>query len=386
MNRWRTGLLIAVTTGSVGGWLWMLTSEDAGVNSGLALTAVAFVVGTGGVLWHYRAKLTRNLFTSNLALGSLVHLLFAALVVGGDRLWELGLFPALRTNGGSFAIGVLGIVAAFVTWTRARGRIEPAVVPVLAEPEPAPETPVLDRPVDWELLRVQVTEPAHRRQLQTLERIAAALDGNAGPGAARRIVHQEALRLVSAAGAAELEDDDLLSQAAAFLEWGAQKLPELAEIDASDLLMGKAIGDIRALSTEVVHRFVDHRRLLPIHPIDRETASAKCDERAEAFQAALPVIEANGMRLSEDLIAAESALAAFRSVTGFQVVALGERGFVTFEGNGRREALQRAFGDETPVFVEVREYRFGDLVTRETIERRIERVRRWKGVAGEFER
>jgi len=87
------------------------------------------------------------------------------------------------------------------------------------------------------------------------------------------------------------------------------------------------------------------------------------------------------MRLSEGLIATEEALAPFRSVTGFQVVSLGEgEGYVTFEGNGRREALQRAFGEDEVVMVECRRYRFEDDKDRETIRRRVRRVRRWKKV------
>ena len=81
-----------------------------------------------------------------------------------------------------------------------------------------------------------------------------------------------------------------------------------------------------------------------IHPIDRDTADEKCDERARAALAALPLLQQNGMKLSETLIAAEPRLEAFQSVTGFCVVELRAEegappeGYVTFEGNGRREA------------------------------------------------
>ena len=68
------------------------------------------------------------------------------------------------------------------------------------------------------------------------------------------------------------------------------------------------------------------------------------------------------MRLSEALIASEPALEPFRSVTGFQCVRLSEQdggGFVTFEGNGRREALRRAFVDQPEVDIQVEVRRSG---------------------------
>ncbi|MFT4624838.1 MAG: hypothetical protein ACI8PZ_003501 [Myxococcota bacterium] len=377
MSGWRDGLLVAVITGSVGGWAWMIGSARPALQSSLGMLTLAFTLGVVGVLWHYRAKLTPNLLTSNLALGALVHLMAAAAMVGADRLWSLGLVPALASNGHHFLIAILGIGGAFLTWTRARGSTGPAPSAVTAEPEPAPAEPSLDVSPDWDGMHRSLAEPALQRQLQALRRIAAALDE--GPAAARRVVHQEANRLATSAEAAEA-DDDLLSRAAAFLEWGAQKIPELGELDAADLLMGKVIAEIRAQHSEVVHRFVDHRQLEAIHPIDRDTANLKCDERAASARAALPLLRSNGMRMSEDLVAAEDALAAFRSVTGFQVVDLGGDRYVTFEGNGRREALRRGLGDDEPVFVEVREYRFSDPGVRATMRRRVERVQRWKGV------
>ena len=91
------------------------------------------------------------------------------------------------------------------------------------------------------------------------------------------------------------------------------------------------------------------------------------------------------MRLSEALIASEPALEPFRSVTGFQCVQLAEQdggGFVTFEGNGRREALRRAFADspQVDIQVEVRLFLFPNKEVESTISRRVHRTREWKGV------
>ncbi|MEZ4318880.1 MAG: hypothetical protein R3F61_15300 [Myxococcota bacterium] len=394
MNRWRMGLLAGVLVVAVGGYAWMFAVAGPGVRASLSLLTGILAVLTGAVFWHYRERVTGRLATAYLALGSAVHLALAGIIVAADRLWSLGVLPALEQNWVHFVVGVLAVLGAFVTWTRARGAPEPAKTPARADvPEPPPpSTPELERTPDWEALAGQLRHhgtPGRVEQLRALERVAFALESSE-PNArtiadARRVLHQEALRLATQA-AAEARggaEEDVLSQAASLLEWGAQKLPELAELDVSDLLMAKAIADIRAQHSAVEHVFVDHRQLLAIHPIDRATADDKCNERADAARAALPLLEANGMRLSEDLIAAHEALAAFKSVTGFQVIALdsgaaAER-YVTFEGNGRREALKRAFGEQG-VLVEVRLYRFDDPSVHQTMVRRVERVRTWKHV------
>jgi hypothetical protein len=355
------------------------------VRSSLVLLLAAFALGMAGVFWHGRRRLQGNLITANLALGSILHLVTAGLVVGGDRLWELGLLPALSANGFHFLIGLLGVGVASITWGWARQKTAGAArPPASAGLEPPPTTlPELAEAPDWDALAGRLP-PAPTRQLRALQRIDLALDGVRDRRAqgAVRVVRQEVLRLVaqSESEARGAEEDDVLSQAASLLEWGAQKLPELGEIDVSDLMMAKAIADIRALHSRVDHVYVDHRELRAIHPIDRATADQKCNERAAAATAALPVLKANGMRLSESLIASSEPLAAFQSVTGFQVISMGAgEGYVTFEGNGRREALRRAFGAEG-VQVEVRQYVFDDPSALAAVQRRVNRVRRWKNV------
>jgi hypothetical protein len=274
----------------------------------------------------------------------------------------------------------LGLAAAFFAWTRAR-RVEDkpvAPAPVPPSPRATPEPP--EALAAWKDPLGKVSEdPIRRRHVEGLQRAWDLVDDD--PDAARAWLEQEARRIAAEAVADARDDDDVLTQAANLLEWGAQKLPELAELDVSDLLMGKVIADIRSKADRVERVFVDHRQLHPIHPITRDTAEAKCEARAQSARDALPLLEAHGMRLSEDLIAAEDALEPYRSVTGFQVVKMADGlGFVTFEGNGRREGLLRAFPD-TAVEVEVRRYVFDDPEVRETIRRRVDRVRRWKGVA-----
>jgi len=391
MSPWRQGLLFVVLVGTLGGYLWLFMASPSEVRPILGVFAAVFVGGSAVTFWHYKRRFTTRLFTAHLAFGAIVHLAVALVVVGGDRLGRMGVVPAIAAHWMYFLAGVLGLGAAFFTWTRARGRApdEPRAerVTSLGAPEPAPApSPALEAAPDWSGVAGELRERGDSlrlEQLQSLQRIDAVLSSGEPVKGALRTVRQEVMRLsaASAADAREAAEEDVLTQTAELLEWGVQKLPELAELDASDLLMGKTVADIRSKSSRVEHVFIDHRELRAIHPIDRQTAEDKCDQRAESARAALPLLRANSMRLSEGLIASEEALAAFRSVTGFQVVFMGEgEGYVTFEGNGRREALKRAFGDGDVVMVECRQYRFDADEDQETIRRRVRRVRRWKKV------
>jgi len=367
MTGWRAGLLASAVLLSLGGWAWMFLSASELLRGSLGLLSLAFALGLVAVAWHYRRTLRGNQITSLLALGSVVHTGLAALVVAGDRFGELGPASALWANGHHFLIGVLGLAGAAGAWTRARGTVDPST---------ATDAPPAPPPGDEPLPEALADDPLRGWAVRALRHVAEADTLDEARQRARR--HAETLTLDAEAAERTAASDDALSQAAALLEWGAQKLPELAELDVSDLLMAKAIADIRAQHTEVERVFVDHRRLLPIHPIDRATADDKASQRAEAARAAWPIIDANDGQLSEALIATHDELAPFASVTGFQVVEVAD-GFVTFEGNGRREALARAFTDNG-VQVEVRLYRFGDEATARTIARRVDRVRRAKGV------
>merc|ERR1711964_758817 len=124
--------------------------------------------------------------------------------------------------------------------------------------------------------------------------------------------------------------------------------------------------------------FVPLSELRPIHPIDRANAIAQCEERTKAAKRAYSVIHRNKMEISEELIANEPRMECFKSVTGFQVVALRDGTFVTFEGNGRREALQDAFPGKD-LLVEVKLFYFADSETDDKIVRRVQRVRKAKG-------
>jgi|GEM_PF-1966682 len=389
---WRNTLFfatVALTTALYAVMFWM---ADTPVRTTLGLLSLTTVSTGAIVLFVKRALFDKRLLTANFALGSIVHVVMAGIVVVGERLGALGLAPALEAHWGYFLVGLLGTVASLFTWSRAKGSgPEPIVRPVVDDDAPLPSAaaaPVLDETPDYDgmhhaMLAKDDTQRAG--QLKALQRIDTLLRDVRAQRCevddVIRVVRQDVLRLdaESKAEQAEQGDDDVLSRAAQFFEWGAQKLPELAKMDVPDLLLAQAVAEIRATNVRVEHVFLDHRKMRPIHPINRPTAEAKADERAAALKDAMPLVEAHGRRLSEDLIAAHDELAAFKSVTGFQVVDMGEgEGYVTFEGNGRRAAIARALGDEA-LDVEVRQFHFADDDALDTIRRRIRKVQKANG-------
>ncbi len=343
--------------------------------------------------WMRRKDLTRRLATAMLATAIVCALLGGALIIGIDWLISQTEIPSIHVAWRHLYIGLVAVGVAALGVRRASGKqgAEPSATSLtrgdMLSPEPAPES---SQPVDWieasEVLsdHGDAVRARFLSELQRLETILIRADLPADERLlrARRTVQQQARRLLNDAAAHAREgEEDVLSQVAAVLEWGVQKVPELSQVDLSDLLMGKVVADIKAHRDSVEHVFIDHRELKAIHPISRGPAIEKCNERTVAAKAALPTIRENGMRLSEDLIAASECLEAFVSITGFQVVDLGgDDGYVTFEGNGRRAALMQAFGEETGVLVEVRLFTFDDPKVQETIARRVRRVRRWKNV------
>ncbi len=228
---------------------------------------------------------------------------------------------------------------------------------------------------------------AHLVALRRLYHVSTAgFFGGRGPsGPLQMTLQDEVTKLVRVAKAEKAsEDEDPLTKAASFIEWGAQKIPELVQMDRSDIIMGAAISYININTTTIVKTFIPHTELKAIHLIDRGPANEKCDERAAALKKSVPLLEANEFRLSEALIASESKLESLQSINGFQVVKLDDKdggGYVTFEGNGRREALVRAFkGTDIKVMVEVRVYGFASEKMATNVSQRVAYTRTCKHV------
>lgn len=392
LNGRTTVFLAALAIGTIG-MVAIYSITPVAFNRELSLYVGVFGFGLAVGIFSRRKQMTNAMLTSILAIGSITAFVGAGLVAGIDWLGGRDLLPEMNPAWRNLYLGLVALGAAFVGVRRSRAlsssdpRPKPLTEAALAQPEPAPPRAV---PVDWVEMSAVVAENddhVRTKQLAELQRLDSLLGDRDVPmdervRQARRTLRQVANRVVTdSAAEAIASDNDVLSQVASVLEWGVQKIPELPEMDLADLLMGKVIADIKAVHDSVEYAFIDHRQLRAIHPISRETAIDKCRERASAAKAALPLIEANGMRLSEEFIATQEELAPLRSVNGFQVVSMGEgNGYVTFEGNGRREALMMAFGDEVGILIEVRVFHFPDTETHDTIIRRVERVRRWKEV------
>ena len=225
------------------------------------------------------------------------------------------------------------------------------------------------------------------KHLESLHRLFYVAEANCdahGAAAIQRTVQQECVRLAVAVAAERCNaEEDAIDGIASLLDYGFQKLPELFDINYSDLLLFKVMQDINSRSTSQRTLFVDHRQLRAFHPIDHLPAVEKCEKRAACARRALPALRSNGMKLSSALIMANEDLRCFRSLTGFQIVRMNDGVYVTFEGNGRREALARAFGGKDAkeaVQIECTLFEFDDEVVRKEIVQGLEHVRKLKKV------
>ena len=366
------------------------------LNGALILFAVGYVVGVYtfsfargplillllsyllGLMAIVRYKKDLRVLSAKLAIGAVIMILMGAMLIFLMSLKSTNTLP-IATQWYYVCSVFMGLGSAFVSWQRAQpNEIEESVDTFILE---RPPTKRIVESIDWEQMdRDLVQQPNRLLHFRSLRRLFILNEQGCNREGLRDVIMQECVRLDQDTRADEkkLLEGDALTQAARLVEWGVQKIPEIAELDMSDVLMAKTIADIRALHSSVERKLVSHHQLLAIHPINRDTANEKCNQRAKAARAALPILEANDMKLTENLIAAHEELSDFSSVTGFQVVRV-DKGFVTFEGNGRREALRRAFKKES-IMVEVRIYEFADDKTQSDITRRVERVRRWKKV------
>lgn len=363
------------------------------------------------MIWKYVLQLhamgSERIITLAIAIGALGILLSAAIIALARELVLFGILPESRIQGIwlYITIGYVTVTVIYWLWNHINGRTKSDLTTsaqratqasikkarhALISPEPPPTLLVSDE-YDWlEILSQfgEQPEPGRLSHLVSLRRIFAATNTE-DVTRVRATVADELTKLkreyTADINSAEV---DLLSQSVQMLLWGKQKLPELKELDMSDLIMAKVIADINRLSTGYENIFVSYKSLKPIHAINRGSANSKCDDRADAARKAISVLQANELRLSESLIAVEESLKEFQSVTGFQVVKLSDSdggGYVTFEGNGRRESLKRALQDypNLDLLVEVRLFQFADEETTVHISQQVQICRRWKGVLDE---
>jgi len=374
METWRIRLLYLAVIAFVSGYITELYLFPS-ARGPLYILLISYFLSFTGLLYQ---KTDIRKLTAKIAIGSLSMVIAGGLVIllitygnAQTKPWPYHWYYAISA--------LLGAGVVYISWERAQKKEEIAPAESF-QLEAAPQKNIAPS-FQWDDLDRRWKKHPHRLlHLRSLRRIHLLNEKGIAKEELRKVLQQECTRLEQEANAQEKQqqEGDALSQAARLVEWGIQKLPEIAELNVSDVLMAKTIADIRTLHTSVEKKLVSHHQLLAIHPIDRDTANEKCNARAQSIRTALPLLENNEMKLTENLIDAQQELEAFSSITGFQVVKIPE-GYVTFEGNGRREAIKRAFPHK-PILVEVREFIFSDDDIRADIIRRVNRVRRWKDV------
>lgn len=166
----------------------------------------------------------------------------------------------------------------------------------------------------------------------------------------------------------------LTEDISAFFKYLARKKSDVARMNESDALLAKVVLDIHRKRTGTEMVFVPLKSIGPIHPVDRGIAAEDVSKRAEIVsENKAEILETR--KISSDWLSAH-----IPSVSNIKVVEIRTGDFVSFEGNGRLEALRRVFRDEADVTVEVEQYIFRPS-DRTTIARRVNRVRRWNGAA-----
>ena len=145
------------------------------------------------------------------------------------------------------------------------------------------------------------------------------------------------------------------------------KRAELANLGANDLLLAKLVMDFHRKKTGNKFMNVLLYEIEPIHPIDRDDALRTTTDRAAAIAAHKEEI-ALGQLVSRELLGRF-----MPSISWIKVVNVGPERYVSFEGNGRLEALKRVFVPADGISVEVEIFSFRNM---KKMKRRIDRVRR----------
>lgn len=162
-----------------------------------------------------------------------------------------------------------------------------------------------------------------------------------------------------------------MGQLARFWSYLVGKRSEVQEMDLKDVLMARAILDIHRHKTAKEVVALPLESLRPIHRLDRETAQAAVAARAATLAEHRDELMERGV-LDQEALARH-----LPSVSWIKVVAAGDGSYLTFEGNGRLEAMRQVFSPGDRIRVEVELYH---VRAPRTILRRLDRVRRLNGL------
>ena len=153
--------------------------------------------------------------------------------------------------------------------------------------------------------------------------------------------------------------------------WG--KRDELAALDWKDAELARIVLAIHRQRRRVQWRFVPLAAIAPIHPINRSTALASANERAERIRPIADAIRVAG-RLDRNRLDG-----VMPSVSAIKLVETAPGKFVSYEGNGRLAAIRSVFEDRPDLLVECEHY---EIAHAARLLRRIDRLRREHGLIG----
>lgn len=128
--------------------------------------------------------------------------------------------------------------------------------------------------------------------------------------------------------------------------WLFNKVPEITSLSQSDALLAKIVLKIKQEAQNREFRKVDLNSVKLIHPIKRESAIEKLNERIDSVNKNKEKISANKFITNKALIEI------MPSVSPVQVIPY-KGDFLAFEGNGRVLALQKVFKENILIEVEV---------------------------------
>lgn len=152
-----------------------------------------------------------------------------------------------------------------------------------------------------------------------------------------------------------------------FIRYVYDKRSELQHLRFRDILMARAVTDIHRHVVRKKVKTVPLWSIRPMHCLDRESAQVKLDQRVQVLTGHRQEIKKlnvlTGKRLSNYL----------PSISGIKVISGGHGGYISFEGNGRVEALRQVFSNGDNLKLEVEVYYVDDL---KKILRRVRRVQK----------
>lgn len=136
-----------------------------------------------------------------------------------------------------------------------------------------------------------------------------------------------------------------------FWNWLFQKAPEVKHLNTNDILLAKVVTRIKAEKISVETKSIPLHSIDLIHPINRESALKKTEDRIKAIKLTGDNIILDGC------ITKELQAHYLPSVTYIKVIELSPGRYVAWEGNGRLFALKKVFENSSKLSVEVDQYK-----------------------------